>query len=288
MIVCRLMCRSELETFMRGEEVIKGKNGNPNYKMIVGNKLCFSPIKYCNMISMGDITAILDFMDTLYGKIEIDARKRNSCVYMVVFEDNGKTNFLPSVDNGLEKMPKERCKELQIDSYSKENLKPLRIYEITGSERGRWSVEKSKRTSSEYNVELQDIIRISSYRAAASDMLSCVFNKEQIEQILNGFELPFYGLRTINSLYAQATDPYDRGVSLKYVDEVRRQFYGFGGINKTWSNLDEFMECKKRYLDQQAQKNNAKPSFDAEDVADSLKNLESKELFSDPTEKIPD
>ena len=57
-VVCRLMCREEIESAMRGEEVKKGNKGEQIYEHIVGSQLSFSPIKYCDMVSLGDLSAI--------------------------------------------------------------------------------------------------------------------------------------------------------------------------------------------------------------------------------------
>ena len=50
-VVCRLMCREEIESAMRGEEVKKGNKGEQIYEHIVGSQLSFSPIKYSVSIS---------------------------------------------------------------------------------------------------------------------------------------------------------------------------------------------------------------------------------------------
>ena len=57
-VVYRLMCRDELETYMRGDVVLKGNKGNEAFRKLVGSDLSFSPIKFCDMVSLGDLSAI--------------------------------------------------------------------------------------------------------------------------------------------------------------------------------------------------------------------------------------
>lgn len=238
-VVCRLMCREELDTFIRGEEIVKGNKGDKRYEEVVGDKLTFTPVKFYDLISMGDITVILKRMKILYSSaITASCDRRGSKVYMVVFEDNGETNFSPFIGEPHRKSFNEPCKELLTYSYSKNDLKPLRIYEI--NERTSGSSFSLGKTSVEgYQVKSGDIIKVNSYEEAVNDMLHVVYANEQIQQIYDGFS-PLARIEGLKEECEEGTAYYS------WLNQARNEFYENGGTNN-WT-FSAFAHCKQKKL----------------------------------------
>ena len=83
-VVCRLMCREELDTFIRGEEIVKGNKGDKRYEEVVGDKLAFTPVKFYDLISMGDITVIFHRTHGFYQIFTILGGKVQCQFYILI------------------------------------------------------------------------------------------------------------------------------------------------------------------------------------------------------------
>ena len=246
-VVCRLMCREEIESAMRGEEVKKGNKGEQIYEHIVGSQLSFSPIKYCDMVSLGDLTVILANMKNFFITHSVkEARARNSKVYMVVFEDDGEIEYSPHMGMDYRTKYSEPSKQLLTSSYSLKNLKPLRMYEIDASpemerefsERFNFMLERAPVDG--YDVKFGFPVQVDSYEEAVNDMLHVLFTEEQIRQIYDGFE------KLEHIEYLNEEDEISReyndgeGVSQECFNHFYEEFYGRSRAIDEWSNWDEF------------------------------------------------
>ena len=245
-VVYRLMCRDELETYMRGDVVLKGNKGNEAFRKLVGSDLSFSPIKFCDMVSLGDLSAIFANMKGFFVDYAArDARVRNSKVYMVVFEEVEGYVFRPHMgDNYLTKFS-EPSKELLIDEYSMNDLKPLRLYEIDfPQELERDFSERYfnfDRTPIEgYKVKMGFPVQVDSYEEAVNDMLHVFFSEEEIRKIYDGFEL----LRDLDYLSEELSE--DRDVWEEYCDTYK-ELYGREYGESPWRNIDKFEDEEYEY-----------------------------------------
>ena len=253
-IVCRLMCRDEIEAAMRGEEILKGDKGEAIYKKLVGNSLSFSPIKYCDMVSLGDLTVILANMKNFFVTHSAkEARKRDSKVYMVVFEDDGETDFSPNIGQNYRTKYSEPSKELLTYSYSLKSLKPLRMYEIDMSpemendfrEQLNFMIERAPIEG--YNIKLGFPVMVDSYEEAVNDMLHTIFTEEEMRQIYEGFDK----LEHIEWLNEEDFEDIEygsgSGIDIETFEHFYEEFYGRPNPRDAWYDWDKFYDAIFEY-----------------------------------------
>lgn len=250
-IVCRLMCRDELETFMRGEKVVKGDKGEDIYKDLVGSDLSFTPIKFCDMISPGDLSAIFANMKAfVISHSAPEARKRDSKVYMVVFEETEGYNFSPHMGTSYITKYSEPSRELLTYDYSMQDLKPLRLYEIDippemdGDILEKISFVTDRAPVEGYTVQMGFPVMVDSYEAAVNDMLHVFFTEEQIKQIYAGFDT----LHTLDYLKEEMSNDYEEESGAyeaycKYYEELYGRKYGV----TAWDDIDRFEDEEYDY-----------------------------------------
>ena len=253
-IVCRLMCRDETEAAMRGEEILKGDKGEALYEKLVGNSLSFSPIKYCDMVSLGDLTVILANMKNFFVTHSVkEAKKRDSKVYMVVFEDNNETDFSPHIGRDYRTKYSEPSKELLTYSYSLKTLKPLRMYEIDmlpeieNDFREKFDFMIERAPIEGYNIKLGFPVMVDSYEDAVNDMLHVLFTEEQIRQVYDGFE-KLEHIEYLNEADVENREYSDgEGLPAEIFEKFYEEFYGRRAQRDSWYDWDEFQDAIFKY-----------------------------------------
>lgn len=246
-VVCRLMCREEVESAMRGEVITKGDKGEQIYEHLVGNNLSFSPIKYCDMVSLGDLTVILANMKNFFVTHSVkEAKARKSNVFMVVFEDDGEIEYSPYMGCNYRTRYSEESKELLTNSYSLENLKPLRMYEIEPSPEieqnfyEKFDFMLDRAPIEGYDIKMGFPVQVSSYEEAVNDMLHVLFTEEQIRQIYDGFE-KLKHIEYLNEADIESREyGVGEGVSTENFEKFYEEFYGRKRSVDEWWDIDEF------------------------------------------------
>lgn len=250
-VVCRLMCKDELETFMRGEKVVKGDKGEDIYKDLVGSDLSFTPIKFCDMISLGDLSAIFANMKAfMISHSAPEARKRDSKVYMAVFEEIEGYNFSPHMGTLYITKYSEPSRELLTYEYSMQDLKPLRLYEIDippeldGDTIEKISFVTDRAPVEGYTVKMGFPVMVDSYEEAVNDMLHVFFTEEQIKQIYAGFDT----LHRLDWLNEERSEDYEgkSGAHEAYC-EYYKELYGREYGVTVWDDIDRFEDAEYDY-----------------------------------------
>lgn len=190
-IVCRLMCEEEFTKFLNGEVIKKENNGEGRYSKLVGNALSFTPLKFKEQISLGDISTILFNMSKFVTDYALkDAQKRKSPLYLMVATVNeDKIKFTKHMGGDYRTKYHDDSKELLADSYSIQTCKPWQLYEIEPEEIERIpKVEENfQRTLDGYTPLIGFPIRVSSYYEAMNDCLHKIYTDEQVREIYSRF-----------------------------------------------------------------------------------------------------